>query len=84
MNIDAARPPAVPTREQQSISVAEETACAIPEKPRPWWLQMVALNKDRFSDAALFMGLAPRRGRLLHHVFDLDPICSDVIAPAAA
>ncbi len=59
MNIDAARPPAVPTREQQSITVAEETACAIPEKPRPWWLQMVALNRDRFKDAAFSWG-SPR------------------------
>ena len=59
MTIDAARPPAVPTREQQSIIVAEETACAIPEKPRPWWLQMVALNRDRFKDAAFSWG-SPR------------------------
>ncbi len=59
MNIDAVRPPAVPTREQQSIIVAEETACAIPEKPRPWWLQMVALNRDRFKDAAFSWG-SPR------------------------
>ena len=38
MDSDAVRPPAVPTREQQSIIVVEETACAISEKPRPWWL----------------------------------------------